>query len=311
MNIAALLGAAVSLHAQGAGREPDTEPVPAEIVPLFAAGLYTDAVGTSGAVVAVGERGHIARSDDQAQSWSQQGSPVSTMLNAVTLAPGGRLWAVGHDAVILSSEDDGLTWNLRHRNAGDDPLFDVLFLNTQHGIAVGAYGLFLETRNGGETWEYRELLEEGPHYYTLIQGRDGTLFMAGEFGTIIQSTDQGLSWEPLPSPYRGTLFGILETESGALLIYGLRGHVYRSLDRGAGWSPVATGTETGILDAVSFGSRVVLAGLSGTVLESSDDGATFSDRSLANRAGLSALFEAGDTLWGCGEAGFVSLGNRP
>ena len=74
------------------------------------------------------------------------------MLTGVVLRPSGQgAWAgVGHDAAILHTADGGSTWDLQHWDPElEKPLFDVWFEDDTHGVAIGAYGLFLETPRWG------------------------------------------------------------------------------------------------------------------------------------------------------------------
>jgi photosystem II stability/assembly factor-like uncharacterized protein len=62
-------------------------------------------------MVAVGERGHILFSDSECAGWTQATSvPVSVTLTAVAFPSETKGWAVGHDGVVLHTEDGGKTW---------------------------------------------------------------------------------------------------------------------------------------------------------------------------------------------------------
>ena len=74
-------------------------------------GLMLDVGFASERLVAVGEYGGILYSDDQGVSWSQAQVPVQVTLTAVHFPSALKGWAVGHDAVILHSEDGGETWH--------------------------------------------------------------------------------------------------------------------------------------------------------------------------------------------------------
>ena len=62
-------------------------------------------------LVAVGEYGDILLSDDEGQSWHQAKKvPTTVTLTAVDFVDDKTGWAVGHDTVILKTEDGGETW---------------------------------------------------------------------------------------------------------------------------------------------------------------------------------------------------------
>lgn len=71
-------------------------------------------------VIAVGASGVIRRSDDAGASWADVESPTTTNLRAVTGSVSGRWTACGDVGTIVQSLDDGLTWEVREIEAGDD-----------------------------------------------------------------------------------------------------------------------------------------------------------------------------------------------
>jgi photosystem II stability/assembly factor-like uncharacterized protein len=162
------------------------------------------------ALVVVGERGTVLRSEDHAQTWATVPSGVDSMLTGVSFAPGSeRGWAVGHLGVILATTDGGRTWERQRTDgAADDSFLDVLALDAQHVIAVGAYGLFAETHNGGTTWTTRSISETDFHLNRLTRAPGGALYLAGEAGTLLASSVQGATWQSLESPYAGSLYGV-------------------------------------------------------------------------------------------------------
>lgn len=310
----ALLGGASMAVAQDVAKD---ELKPAIMSPKASKSLLLDVEYAGDRLVAVGARGHIVYSDDQGVSWSQATVPVRQLLTAVDFVDAKHGWAVGHDSLILNTTDGGETWKVQYRDpALDDtdedgfdllekPLMDVWFRDTQTGFAVGGYGLFLRTDDGGQTWE--DLSDDidnpdGFHYNALSEIKDTGLFLVGEMGTLYRSGDFGDTWETLTdsSPYDGSWFGVSGTgEQGGVLAWGLRGNVYRSNDFGDTWEQVKLRSpNNGPLGSTLAGGqllndgRVVLVGVGGVVAVSDDHGHSFSvtvrpDRvALANAAGL-------------------------
>lgn len=259
---------------------------------LAAESLLLDIVHAGPRLVAVGERGHVLLSDDGGNQWQQVIVPTRSQLTAVYFVDPMRGWAVGHDGVIIHSSDGGKQWQLQHYDRQyDDPLLDVWFRNEREGFAIGAYGMFLSTSNGGQSWDRRTILDEDLHLNAITALADGELFIAAEQGDLLHSTDGGYSWEPLPSPYGGSFFGITAIGPDSLLVYGLRGHMYHTSDRGQSWQKIPTGSENTLMDAV-LGStgRITLVGLGGTIL-SSEDGQHFRLRIHPDRMALTGIVE--------------------
>ena len=266
--------------------------------------LLLDVEEVDGRWVAVGERGHVLRSDARAAAWTQIEVPTRSMLTAA-VAVDRLIWAVGHDAVILHTTDGGETWHMQHWDPElEQPLFDIWAESADHAIAVGAYGLLLETADGGKTWDQRTLDEKEPHLYQFAEAGDGALYLAGEFGSLYLSVDRGATWEKLASPYEGSFFGILTLGDGSVLAFGLRGNLFRSTDRGETWTAVGSGTKTGLFCGLQVDDRtVVLAGLGGMLVISEDGGTSFRAVNSGSRLAISKLVGAGDRFLAVGEGG--------
>lgn len=119
------------------------------------------------------------------------------------------------------------------------PLLSVITANNGDVFAVGAYGILLQSKNSGESWELvSNRLENLDKYHLNAISKDtnGNLFIVGENAVAAKSSDNGKSWEPMQLPYQGSFFGI-ETapNSPHLVAYGLQGHIAVSPDSGTSW----------------------------------------------------------------------------
>jgi photosystem II stability/assembly factor-like uncharacterized protein len=295
---------------------------PAFMMPLAAKTLVLDIATPGTGIVAVGWRGHILLSDDEAQTWHQVVSPTCSMLNSVFFIDDLRGWAVGNDAVIISTEDGGKSWQLLHSAPEEErPLYD-LFVTGDYGFAIGAYAKFMITRDGGKTWENSEFVinkngenaeanadEDDPlptdyHLNSIARSADGTFYIAAEAGSVFSSDDGGHTWNELASPYDGSFFGILPLGGKNLLVYGLRGHVFRSEDSGASWRQIPTGTTALLTDAIAKpDGTIVVTGMAGVILTSSDVGESFTLHQPNRIALTSVIMTADGTLVVGGERG--------
>lgn len=175
--------------------------------------LETVGVAKAGeAWVAVGARGVILRSVNGEQ-WTQVPVPVRADLTSVFFVDSQHGWAVGHDAVILKTEDGGLTWarqldgrraaaalsasyaklqaageayagparaelNRMFAASGNQPIvsmpfLDVWFRDRNTGYAVGAFNLLFTTRDGGANWAAADHLADNPKGFHLNAVRGG------------------------------------------------------------------------------------------------------------------------------------------
>ena len=147
------------------------------LIKLLAAACFL----LAGLLVAVGERGHVLRSEDGA-TW-EQAEVVPTQVTLTTVeSRGGRLWAAGHDAVIITSGDNGQTWTLEyHDSERQQAVMDLYFTDEFNGVAIGSYSLYLRTSDGGRTWEDVTIDEEGGyHLNAMVRFEDGRRLIAGD-----------------------------------------------------------------------------------------------------------------------------------
>ena len=268
----------------------------ADRAPPAARSLLLDVVRAGGRLIAVGERGHILLSDDDAESWRQVDPPTDALLTAVYMHDATLGWAVGHDAVILRTRDGGETWERVHHAPEEElPLLDVWFSDSRNGLAVGAYGYFLATDDGGDVWTQRTVGEDDYHLNALVPAREGRLYMGAEFGFAYRSDDGGDNWRMLTTPYTGSWFGVAAPSMDTVLLVGLRGHMYRSEDGGGTWTQVpteTTATLTSIRQLPSGG--ILVTGHEGVLLKGADDGRSVSLTHLAGRLGITGAMELAD-----------------
>jgi photosystem II stability/assembly factor-like uncharacterized protein len=248
-----------------------------EPAPLAAHALLLDIARAGDKLVAVGDHGDVVISADNGRRWTQSLAPTRALLTGVSFVNARQGWAVGHDGVILATDDGGLTWRRQDAGTGSGTVFlSVLFRDPLRGYAVGAYGKYFATADGGKTWSPGHPLADEVHYNRISGGPDGSLYLAGESGTALRSRDDGRTWERLEVPYDGSLFGILPLPGGPLIAYGLRGHILRSEDQGKTWAPLDSGSSALIMGGLVLRNGVVLlAGQGGSFFLSRDAGHHF------------------------------------
>ncbi len=240
----------------------------AEQMPLATHSMLLDITRSGKHLVAVGERGHVVTSSD-GETWTQaEHVPTRSTLTTV-FSIGDRVWAGGHDAVIITSADKGRNWTrLYFDPERNQAVMDIYFTDEDNGVAVGSYGLYLYTSDGGKTWDEATVDEESDyHLNSLLYFGDGRWLIAGEAGLSYRSFDNGETWEGIDLPYLGSMWGALKTNEECVLFYGLRGHVIESCDFGSSWTEIETGSESSISGAAEYEDLVLLGANSGILAD--------------------------------------------
>lgn len=278
---------------------------PAVRIPNAAHAVFSSVVRAGDRLVAVGERGLILLSDDNGQQWRQASVPVSVGLTAVQFVDARHGWAVGHSGVVLASSDGGENWQLQLDgvraaqlelgaaqdalgsatdgdaaqaridaaqrlvdDGADKPLLNLHFTDARNGLVIGAYGMALQTHDGGQSWQSMVGQIDNPmglHLYAVAQ-QGSDWYLAGEQGYLARSDDAGQHFEQLQSPYEGTFFTLVARQDGSLLLGGLKGNAFLIRDAGDSIEPLAVPMPVSFSDGTRLtDGRVLLANQAGAV----------------------------------------------
>ncbi len=152
-------------------------------------------------------------------------------------------------------------------------------------VAVGAGGAIV--RYSSFSWDTvssptRHTLRSAcPKGWLLDLAND--YFAVGDSGTIIKSTDRGVSWFSLPSPTSDTLYSVECLDNGSVMVFGAHLAGYKSTDGGSNWTqlnfPQYSSFSDGPPDLItSFflnDSQGYVFGEFGLLFSTTDEGATW------------------------------------
>ena len=322
--LAFLLGSVSSLLHAAPPAVPEVLLQPGAVAAHPEKGFLLSIVKTGERLVAVGEGGRIILSDDLGKSWRQANVPVNVLLTQVRFATPTEGWAIGHLGVVLHTADGGETWQLQldgikaarilleeaQRNVaqrgeqdeqaskalsqaqylledGPDKPFLTLLLNGGHLSVLGAFGLALQSNDGGKTWSplAMEAFNPGALHFYASTNQQALSLVVGEQGLLLRG-EGGRHYQRVEQPYSGTLFGVLATPDIALA-YGLRGNAVKSFDRGATWQEINTGVSASLQGGLSLvDGRLVLLAENGQVVLGDKHGEHFN---VLNRQILPAV----------------------
>ena len=292
---------------------------PAGLDPEHALANRLFAVTVSGErLVAVGRRGHILVSDDQAASWQQQPVPVASDLVASFFLNEQLGWVVGHDGVVLKTSDGGTSWNkvLDGRQAAvlieqllnsqpdlpeesvfeyerfategsDKPFLTVHFTDESNGVVLGAFNYAFVTHDGGETWipfSHRIDNPMGFHIYAAFE-HHGTLYAVGEKGLFLRWDVDSGRFSAIESPYEGSWFGALSL-GDQIVLFGLRGTVFYGSPE-MGWNRLSLGIDDSVNNAAALSDdAAVLVAQSGAVFRLERRGSSLVSIEIGSSGGM-------------------------
>jgi photosystem II stability/assembly factor-like uncharacterized protein len=221
-------------------------------------------------------------------------SPLAAkgLLNGLALA-GTRVVAVGQRGHILTSDDQGKTWQQAKVPVSSD-LVAVHFPTAQAGWAVGHDGVVLHSADAGRSWtrqrDGRPDAADNPLLDVWFEDAK-TGYAVGAFGLILRTTDAGHVWTELKDAAenpKGLHLYSVRGFGGELYMAGEQGLLLKR-DAATGRFLAQASPYQGTLFGLAGNGRAVLAyGLRGNVVRSADRGASWQAINTGVPVGLTA-----------------------
>jgi len=237
------------------------------------------------------------RTEDGGKTWEKVRIDSNFPQWGITMVDKDRAWATsGHakehpDGHYRFTLDGGKTW--RTMPAGPfvrpaRPLYEIRFVDENHGWAVGSHrliglmgegtekivlyrekkGAVIHSSDGGKTWEVqdpgnpKEVFLLGLCFPDKLNG-----WVVGERGAVHATTDGGKKWKKQKTGKKGSLYAVDFFDKKRGLIAGAKGTLLATTDGGRRWKAVKLDIEADLLD-VAFLSRdcAVAVGAGGLIL---------------------------------------------
>ena len=164
---------------------------------------------------------------------------------------------VGSNSTILASRDRGATW--QETSLGEDAMLTTIqFLDGEHAVISGEFGLFLTTADGGAHWVPGSRISDDFYPYAALFSDPSTGSVSGLGGVIVHTVDGGRTWTREPNRTGAPMYGVVG-HGGETWALGVNGLVLKRTQRE--WMPTAHGLPAPWLRAGrSLGPTAMLAG---------------------------------------------------
>jgi photosystem II stability/assembly factor-like uncharacterized protein len=238
----------------------------------------------------IGELGRIFHTTDGGRTWERQDAATKRALLTVGCLDARTAWIAGKEGVVYGTTDGGATWTPASTGSNRH-LFSIRFATPQRGHAVGDFGTMVHTEDGGRTWSVTRVPPEftlpetaidtgvdpgDVNLYAIAYGDPDHVWVVGEFGMIMASTDGGQTFQQQHTPVESTLFGVHFADARRGWAVGIDAVILQTDDGGASWRivppPIA---QRSFYDVSVAGSHGWIVGDAGTVLASSDGGGSW------------------------------------
>ena len=236
-----------------------------------------------------GESGLLIRSDDGGINWSSVSQDVTTAyLACIEFSDEMTGWAGGPgDGLLFKTEDGGENWFVA--DSGEHPIYIIQFLDPLNGYRIEWYGQTYRTRDGGNTWEFTDIL-----------GRDG-LCLNGFFadtstgwlsrnylgdGYIRKTTDGAQSWQTVFNTPEIWLWEIKFINNNIGWVCGghnytiqnQQGFIYKTTDGGLTWQEQVSNYSEPLYEIDFIDENIGwCVGAWGTMLKTTDGGENWNE----------------------------------
>ena len=213
-----------------------------------------------------GPNGKIYRTTNAGSTWLERSIPSSPQVNGFYLFAPSVLYVAGNSGFVARSSESGDVWDKNTTTNTSENLKDLMFFDFQFGVAIGENGQ-LSYSNGGAVWtNLPKITTENLNGMAKIDGLQA--LAVGNKGTIIKTSDMGITWKQIAIPFEEDLLAVDFFDSQTGFISGKKGLFLASKDGGETWTKIASGTYRD-LTAVSVGVPLVAyaAGKDGTIIK--------------------------------------------
>lgn len=181
--------------------------------------------------IAIGAYGAMLETTDGGQHWQDVAerldNPDQLHLNGIAAIKDAGLFVVGEQGTLYRSSDEGQTWQ-----KVDSPYEGSFFgvIGTAQPNTLLIYGLranLYRSTDFGDSWQQISLTaERGPLEFGLASATllgDGSLVLVGNGGTVLRSSDDGVTFTVFNRADRLALAGASSLSDGSLLLVGQGG----------------------------------------------------------------------------------------
>lgn len=221
----------------------------------------------------------------------------------------GAIWMAGRDGKVIFSEKNLSNWQIQ-----DLPIQSnwqsIATFSESSLIAVGNAAAVVVTSDLGKTWKSIKLPEDlGLGAIKLLRVKHHTqygLWILGEYGTILRSTDSGQSWKRMNIKSDVAWNDIAFSDKG-ISIVGEFGRALYSVNQGSSWKPVKTPITSSLMAvAIQAGGNGYAVGLEGKILKTSDGGQSWQNSESITQSHLFAVTHFNNDFYIAGDQGFIA-----
>ncbi|WP_411358986.1 MULTISPECIES: YCF48-related protein [unclassified Pseudidiomarina] len=261
--------------------KPETELRPLPQPLLEARDVFFDVVATPDDIlVYVGRNGtFLTRNADR--EWQRGQFAEEHNLQAIAQHTNGTIAAVGNQGAFYVYDGELSLSALAEPNNWQFQALPVSeFAGKLLGITASADGFWVVGEMGtifhlqqsakGQPFNVQaKELEQDVNLSDVAVAANGSIWIAGEFGTLLSSTDNGANWQS--QELTDVTLQSIAIDAEHMLVVGNSGYMAASYDQGASWEQLDSPTDAHLYSAALSEQGWLVAGANGTLLWRNDN----------------------------------------
>lgn len=216
---------------------------------------------------------------------------------------GQRGWAVGDHGLLLTTRDEGRSWQVVS-SPTDLSLLGLDMRPSGRAVAVGQGGVILYNEDVEGPWREAEA-DLQTRLFSVSLDSDGFGLAVGERGAVLRTLDHGRSWQTLMPdwhrllgrPESPHLYDVLVEHEQAAIVVGEFGLIMHTVNGGASWSVQHQGDQSLFALQRTSQKEYWAVGQDGFLVRSRDVGKTWETREVGHGV---ELLDVRIALDGCG-----------
>ena len=221
------------------------------------------------------------------------------------------LAAAASAAALAAAPDNAAALGTVFHGYAHDTLYAVSF-DGRKGIAVGDFGLVIESADGGASWQRQDRAPTDRALLTVVR-KGGRCLAGGQEGLLLYA-DDCRDWHKAATPTAARIMAIDTGTDGNAYAVGGFGTVLKSVDGGKSWQALKVdwgrfapeGAEPHLYAVhVEPSGSVVIVGEFELVLRSDDDGQTWKRVHQGKRSLFGLAATANGELYAVGQEGVI------
>jgi len=275
-------------------------------------------------------RAYIIYTDDGGETWSEQLSSVSDLLQDVHSVDSNTVFVLGNNSIqkTINGGDDWTEVEI-DSEIPNLTLLSFDFVDST-AYAVGDNGSFLKSTDGGDTWTEMSSFTSQGFYQALDFTNPDTGIVVGGYGTgqhAYRTTDGGETWDSLDiempeTSTDGRFLDVTFVDDSVVYIVGAYGKVARSSDYGETWQEMTRieilsgssleNTAVYFQDAdTGWVASVLLTSQAAFINRTNDGGETWREELFFTQSPVvritDLIFTQNGTGWACGMQSGLTL----